>query len=64
MVILERERSAQIEEGLTDSSSIFGPNMALEAIDLRMPNFKHFAGGACPLACSHLSAHNARTSLK
>ena len=35
--------------------------------DLRVPNLKNFPGGAgpqTPLACSHLSACNGRTSLK
>ena len=44
----------------------FWPKHGLRS-DLRVPNFKYFPGGACPqipLACSHLSARNGRTSLK
>ena len=44
----------------------FWPKHGLKS-DLRVPNFKIFPGGACPqtpLAYSHLSARNGRTSIK
>ena len=46
--------------------AFFGPNMASEAISECLI-LKIFLGGVCPqtpLACSHLSACNGRTSLK
>ena len=44
----------------------FWPTNGLRS-DLRVPNFKNFPGGACPLApiaLSHLSGRNGRTTLK
>ena len=90
-MILERDTSAQIGEGLTWASCVavisgqlgsigslatettggeilvaFWPKHGLRS-DLRVPNFKKFSWGNMPpdpLAYSHLSARNGRTSLK